>query len=158
MSTTVTYKGSTLTTATNQTKVLETAGKYMEGDVTITDVTTTYTDGDNLEYGSAGLIGTTWYFNSSLDFSGVGSADSYNINFTSNSTDYNLLQLTNLSGIMSGVLYNNSNTDTTTYAYMIGAMGNGWYNQAYRTITFTGGLDATNQNLIDWVTANATQQ
>lgn len=37
MSTTVTYKGSTLTTATNQTKVLKTAGKYMEDDVTITD-------------------------------------------------------------------------------------------------------------------------
>jgi len=39
MSTTVTYKGSTLTTATNQTRVLETAGKYMEDDVTIVDVT-----------------------------------------------------------------------------------------------------------------------
>ena len=39
MSTTVTYKGATLTTATNQTRVLETAGKYMEDDVTIVDVT-----------------------------------------------------------------------------------------------------------------------
>ena len=39
MSTTVTYKGSTLTTAENQTRVLKTAGKYMEDDVTITDVT-----------------------------------------------------------------------------------------------------------------------
>ena len=39
MSTTVTYKDQTLTTAQNQTKVLETAGKYMEDDVTITDVT-----------------------------------------------------------------------------------------------------------------------
>lgn len=39
MSTTVTYKGNTLTTATNQTKVLETAGKYMEDDITVTDVT-----------------------------------------------------------------------------------------------------------------------
>ena len=38
MATTVTYKGSTLTSATNQTKVLKTAGKYMEDDVTITDV------------------------------------------------------------------------------------------------------------------------
>ena len=37
MSTTVTYKGSTLTTASNQTRVLETAGKYMEDDVTIVD-------------------------------------------------------------------------------------------------------------------------
>ena len=39
MSTTVTYKGSTLTTATNQTRTLLTAGKYLEDDVTITDVT-----------------------------------------------------------------------------------------------------------------------
>lgn len=39
MSTTVTYKGSTLTTATNQTRTLETAGKYLEDDVTIVDST-----------------------------------------------------------------------------------------------------------------------
>lgn len=38
MSTTVTYKGNTLTTATNQTRTLKTQGKYMEGDVIITDV------------------------------------------------------------------------------------------------------------------------
>ena len=39
MSTTVTYKGSTLTTAENQTRKLKTSGKYMEDDVTIVDVT-----------------------------------------------------------------------------------------------------------------------
>ena len=39
MSTTVTYKGSTLTTVENATKTLKTAGKYMEGDVIITDST-----------------------------------------------------------------------------------------------------------------------
>lgn len=39
MSTTVTYKGSTLTTAENQTRTLETAGKYLEGNIIITDVT-----------------------------------------------------------------------------------------------------------------------
>lgn len=39
MSTTVTYKGSTLTTATNQTRVLETEGTWLEDDITITDVT-----------------------------------------------------------------------------------------------------------------------
>lgn len=38
MSTTVTYKGNTLTTVSNATKTLKTAGKYMEGDVTLTDV------------------------------------------------------------------------------------------------------------------------
>ena len=39
MSTTVTYKGTTLTTATNQTRVLETEGTWLEDDITITDVT-----------------------------------------------------------------------------------------------------------------------
>ena len=38
MSTTVTYKGRTLTTAENQTRKLNTAGQYLEDDVTITDV------------------------------------------------------------------------------------------------------------------------
>lgn len=39
MSTTVTYKGNTLTTAENQTRKLLTSGKYLEDDITITDVT-----------------------------------------------------------------------------------------------------------------------
>ena len=38
MSTTVTYKGSTLTTVDNQTRTLLTSGKYMEDDITLTDV------------------------------------------------------------------------------------------------------------------------
>ena len=51
MSTTVTYKGSTLTTVDNQTRTLKTAGKYMEGDVVLTDVSIDAIDGNNLEYG-----------------------------------------------------------------------------------------------------------
>lgn len=39
MSTTVTYKGSTLTTVNNQTRVLETAGTWLDDDITLTDVT-----------------------------------------------------------------------------------------------------------------------
>ena len=38
MATTVTYKGATLTTVDNQTKVLETAGSWMEDDLTLVDV------------------------------------------------------------------------------------------------------------------------
>ena len=38
MSTTVTYKGQTLTTVENQTKTLNTAGTWVEGDFTLTDV------------------------------------------------------------------------------------------------------------------------
>lgn len=39
MSTTVTYKGNTIATITNDSKTLKTAGTYMEDDVTLTDVT-----------------------------------------------------------------------------------------------------------------------
>lgn len=39
MSTTVTYQDTTLATATNQTKILRTAGKYLDDDLTIVDVT-----------------------------------------------------------------------------------------------------------------------
>ena len=38
MSTTVTYKGNTLTTVNNNTKTLETEGKYLEADIILTDV------------------------------------------------------------------------------------------------------------------------
>lgn len=49
MSTTVTYKGNTLTTVNNTTKTLKTAGKYMEDDITLVDDSITgsvYQDGD----------------------------------------------------------------------------------------------------------------
>lgn len=38
MSTTVTYKGSTIATVDNTTKTLKTAGKYLEDDITLSDV------------------------------------------------------------------------------------------------------------------------
>ena len=39
MSTTVSYKGNILTTVSNQTRVLNTAGKWLEGNITLVDVT-----------------------------------------------------------------------------------------------------------------------
>lgn len=38
MTTTVTYKGATLTTVDNQTRTLTTSGKYLEDNITLTDV------------------------------------------------------------------------------------------------------------------------
>lgn len=43
MSSTVTYKGSTITTVSNTTKTLTTAGTYLEDDITITDVSASTT-------------------------------------------------------------------------------------------------------------------
>ena len=38
MSTTVTYKGDTIATVDNATKTLKTAGKYLEDDITLSDI------------------------------------------------------------------------------------------------------------------------
>ena len=57
MSTTVTYKGSTLTTVNNQTRTLKTAGKYMEGDVTLTDTSSTIVVSETLD-ANGGIIKT----------------------------------------------------------------------------------------------------
>lgn len=66
MSVTVTYKGSTLTTAENQTRTLQTAGTWLQGDIIIMDVTTwaDAVDGDLLAYG-----------NETLPVANVGQAD-----------------------------------------------------------------------------------
>ena len=106
-------------------------------------------DGDEMEYGSGP---ETWLFNSSLDLTGVGSADRYDVSFTSNSTDYVRIQLGNMSGVLYSVMYDSA------VAYRTGAMGNGWENQSYRTITITGGTDANNATFRAWLEANATQQ
>ncbi len=42
MASTITYKGNTIATADNNTKTLLTSGKYMEGNVTVTDVTPSF--------------------------------------------------------------------------------------------------------------------
>ena len=39
MSTTITYKDNLLTTVDNSIKVLRTAGKYLEGDIVVADIT-----------------------------------------------------------------------------------------------------------------------
>ena len=43
MSATITYKGETLTSFANATKTLTTAGKYLEADILVSDVTGTVT-------------------------------------------------------------------------------------------------------------------
>ena len=77
MSTTVTYKGSTLTTVNNQTRTLKTAGKYMEGDVVLTDVS------------ESGTIGNVWQDEQGyvhLDDEGEGSISVEALSVTQNGT------------------------------------------------------------------------
>lgn len=53
MGATITYKGNTLTTVTNQTRTLNTSGKYLEDNITIVDVSIDAIDGDSLGYGNS---------------------------------------------------------------------------------------------------------
>lgn len=62
MSTTVSYKNNTLATVNNQTKTLKTAGKYLEDDITLVDVTSTgITPTGNIDITQAGQTDVTNY-------------------------------------------------------------------------------------------------
>lgn len=56
MATTVTYKGQTLTTVDNQTKTLQTAGTWVEGDITLTDVS----GGGGIDADDIAMKNITW--------------------------------------------------------------------------------------------------
>lgn len=91
------------------------------------------------------LTGTTWlFYNNYTDMNGPWDYATYNINFTSNNTNYTSLGLDTWT-----IYYNN------TMAFAPGPPQ--WYNQAYRTISITGGADATNAALYAFISANATQ-
>lgn len=73
MSTTVTYKGSTLTTVNNQTRVLNTAGKWLEGDITLVDVTSGgITPTGALNISTNGTYDVTNYASAVVNVSGGG--------------------------------------------------------------------------------------
>lgn len=61
MSTTVSYKGNTLTTVSNNTKTLETEGKYLEADIILTDVSGGITPTGNINITSSGQTDVTNY-------------------------------------------------------------------------------------------------
>lgn len=46
MSTTITYKDNLLTTVDNSIKILRTAGKYLEGDIVVADITANKSQGN----------------------------------------------------------------------------------------------------------------
>lgn len=46
MSTTITYKDNLLTTVDNSIKILRTAGKYLEGDIVVADITANKNQGN----------------------------------------------------------------------------------------------------------------
>ena len=107
----------------------------------------TYSSGDNLSYGTAGLAGTTWYFNETISL--PSGNVSYALNFTSNSTDY--LEMSKVGP--PGTLKYGNELVYVDYGFIAPV----WATAAYRTISITGGTDATNADLIAWIEANATE-
>lgn len=92
------------------------------------------------------LTNTTWVFNNVyLDFSSVNNDVTYNLNFTSNNTNYTKLTLLVDENI---VMFNDD--------YISDSIAG--FNEDYKTINITGGTDATNTNLIAFLQENATIQ
>ncbi|MBO7732416.1 MAG: hypothetical protein J6S67_07680, partial [Methanobrevibacter sp.] len=108
------------------------------------------------------LTNTTWVFNNAL--TALASEDwiEFNINFVSNSTSYNSLGLDDdQQEVMKYVYYDNA-LETVT-AYQPSGAGYTWTNDAYKTITITGGTDAVSSSakfttLLSWLEANATRR
>lgn len=102
------------------------------------------------------LTNTTWLFNDSPSVSGGIEDNGFNINFTSNSTNYNRIRLGQDGPEGMAILYfiidSNIQAD---YAYE--QNDGGWADNNYKTINITGGTDATNSSLIAILTTNATQ-
>ena len=106
------------------------------------------------------LTGTTWVFDDYLNdynylydtFNGSGGPLIASINFTDNIRDYSSLYR-----------YNNADDLDYLYYYTLAhddytAYNDGWTNSNYKTITITGGTDATNSTLINWLDTIATLQ
>lgn len=96
------------------------------------------------------LSGTKWEIRQDV-INGLGASFSYSVNFSSNDSQFNSISFTNPGGPPSGsyiVRYQNTEVWNALSE---------WTDQAYRTIEITGGIDATNADLIAWLEANATQ-
>lgn len=100
----------------------------------------------------ADLTGTTWLINSSP--TPVDPTLTTSINFTSNNDPYTGLTLYDEMDAGGSIAYRNPDTlDFPVIVYD----GYAWSSEAYRTISISGGTDATNSTLISWFEANATQ-
>ena len=97
------------------------------------------------------LTGTTWVFNNQVD--GVNIYHSFQINFTDgNSHSWSYLA-TNYDSKTENIYYMDGKDDTVVYEPL-----NGWVSTGYKTISITGGTDASNPALVAWLLTNATKQ
>lgn len=96
------------------------------------------------------LTNTTWYFNSTV--TGITYPDYVNAYL-----DFEVNNQTRHFIFGSSGVIQYSNVVDSRQTDIIQAYSNNWYNESYRTITITGGQDATNPDIIFWMLSNATQ-
>ena len=110
------------------------------------------------------LTGTIWELNSTISHFSPdninllldnGYEEIYDINFYSNSINFESVKFRDADWYYQGygLLFFRDSNPVGVYNYS----SNVFSNQAYRTITITGGTDTTNQDLISWLQSNATQ-
>jgi hypothetical protein len=101
------------------------------------------------------LTGVELTFNETLDFTGFNSGDTdFGINFTSDydsgSRSFTIFRVT--VGSPNKLAYAVTNNTWTAYS---SNSSNPWLPNDRRYVTISGGTDVTNQDLIDWILANA---
>ena len=119
--------------------------------VVILGITGTYTGG-----GISDLTGTTWTINDDLSSSWGGEIGDFSISFTSNSTSFDYLRVFDSSAPYE-LIYVNTNEKNELAVYGPSGGPPTWRYTNYKTISITGGSDATNSTLISWLQVNATQ-
>ena len=97
------------------------------------------------------LTGTTWLIDEVPTI--PSSMRMYRVDFSSDDyTEGAGINIGVLPPLLDGIMYVSNSANRAVYS-----ISGGWADEAYRTITFTGGTDATNADLIAWIQANAEQ-
>ena len=134
-----TYSGSSSLT----TKNITTNGTYNASDDKAdgySQVTVNVPTGFNID-----LTGTTWVFNNTI--SDLPSSQYY-LSFSDGNSHYWAILSSDGKGTIS---YEDGKDDTIVY-------NGSWVDNSYKTITITGGTDASNPALVAWLLTNATKQ
>jgi hypothetical protein len=116
MSTTVTYKGQTLTTVENQTKTLNTAGTWVEGDFTLTDASLDISD--TTATASDVAQGKVFYSNTGVRTVGTGATGGWTVDgFGQGIEPYGVITYTASSAVDYAFSYNGYNSTGITEFY-----------------------------------------
>ena len=102
------------------------------------------------------LTNTKWLLNDILTLSPLSSGQYFTVNYTTNQM---VCEYMGLNEYIPGSEAPEPHADFYLIYYDNGlpVYVDGWDDDAYRTISITGGIDATNPDLIAWLEANATQ-